>query len=837
MSGWYLQQVSIEGFRGINNQDAPLILKFKPEHVNSVSAPNGVGKTSIFDAVIYAIAGRIAKLEDLPASEKGPTYYLNRFHTGGVGTIILTLLPSQGGTPVAVTVQRDAAGLRSVSATGSADGNAILAELNREFVLLDGRTFADFIEFTPQKRGRSFAGLLGLKRYSALRQGLAGLANTRALKNHFNVSALEAQQKGAALAAQRAATNIKEAYKALVGEDHDPAMAQALMMTKAHSALSGIALLKPHCEGRPFEDIDPGACVEAAKAAEGGEARDRLAAIIRDHGKWTDAGNLAPSTEDAAALIGLARTRDDALAQTQGDLFRQLYALSETILADGSWTDPTRCPACDRSDERSVLEHVQIKIAAFEAVETAARELSAAWAGRGWNQLDDLEKLAALDGEPRLLADAKARGNKGELNSAEVERITEWVTLLATRAAGKVTTLNQARLDMEAGLPEKLTTVVEKAEAARRLQAGIADLRTADRDHDAKTALLDRIARVKGFLDQVSAAFGAAESNASARRLAAIEPKARLFFAAIMFTDVVPALAKRAGSEDLSISLAQFWSLPDISAQAVLSESYRNAFAISVYLAAASLYGGAAKFLILDDVTSSFDSGHQFHLMNVIRQQFARPGVPDGPQVILLSHDTALEKLFNTNSNDGGWWHQCIQGTARTSVLPQSGAVHRIRDATNDLLDVGNVVDAAPRIRQYLEFKLQEVISKVAIPVPIGIAFNDDKHMAKNLIDAIKDAVDLHDAAGSLILEPSQKTGLTTALATIVSNFSRTGRRGRHRRSRRRRSKASCRRSTALPPASNANIPKVQARSAIINPLAGRSEMNWFGAKQDMSIK
>jgi hypothetical protein len=253
--------------------------------------------------------------------------------------------------------------------------------------------------------------------------------------------------------------------------------------------------------------------------------------------------------------------------------------------------------------------------------------------------------------------------------------------------------------------------------------------------------------------------------------MAAIEPATRSIFAAIMFSDVVPALKKRVGSEDLSISLAEFWSLTDVSAQAVLSESYRNAFAISVYLAAASLYGGGAKFLILDDVTSSFDSGHQFHLMNVIKSQFARPAVAAGPQVILLSHDTALEKLFNTHSNGDGWWHQCIQGTARTSVLPQSGAIHKIRDATIGFLDTGNTTDAAPRVRQYLEFKLEEVIARVNIPVPIGIAFNDDKHMAKNLIDAINNAVALHQAANQLVLEPNQVAGLSTAVATIVSNY------------------------------------------------------------------
>lgn len=771
MSGWYLQQISIEGFRGINNEGAPLVLKFKPEHVNSVSAPNGVGKTSIFDAVVYAITGRVPKLEDLPAAEKGPSYYLNRFHTGGMGTINLTLLPASGGDTQAITIQRDAAGQRTVTATGGLDGEAFLADLNREFVLLDGKTFQDFIDLTPQKRGRSFAGLLGLKRYSALRQGLAALSNTKAFNNHFGVAAKQAEQKSAVVAGQRAQANIKEAYEALAGEDYDPAQAEDAMLAKAYSALHGILLLQPLCEGRAFEEIDPGACVDAAKAAEGGEARNKLAGIIRDHTRWSEASVTAPDTEDGETLIVLADARDEALKVTQGDVFRQLYGLSETILANASWPDPQVCPTCDRSGGDSVLDHVRGKIAAFDAVEAASKALAAAWTGKGWNQLDDLEKLGLQPDEPELLAKAKDRGTKGDLTGEDARAVADWVKTLASRAAAKVDELNQTKLHLEASLPEKLTAVVEKAEAARRLQSNLKDLRSAKATQETVFAELARIEKVKTFLDSASGAFGTAESDAGARRLAAIEPRTRSIFASIMFSDVVPALKKRAGSEELSISLSEFWTLPDISAQAVLSESYRNAFAISVYLAAASLYGGGAKFLILDDVTSSFDSGHQFHLMNVIKSQFARPGVPDGPQVILLSHDTALEKLFNTNSNEGNWWHQCIQGTARTSVLPQSGAVHKIRDATHGFLDTGNTTDAAPRIRQYLEFKLEEVIQKVGIPVPMNIAFSDDKHMAKNLIDAIKGAVDLHQAAQKLVLEPAQVTGLGTAMTTIVSNY------------------------------------------------------------------
>ncbi|KWV54694.1 hypothetical protein AS156_06925 [Bradyrhizobium macuxiense] len=771
MSGWYLQKVSIEGFRGINNEGAPLVLKLKPDCVNSISAPNGVGKTSIFDAVVYAITGRIPKLDDLPATEKGSSYYLNRFHAGGVGTIVLSLVPANGGAEVDVTVRRDAAGTRTVVASAGADGNAILADLNREFVLLDGKTFQDFIDLAPQRRGRSFAGLLGLKRYSSLRQGLASLANTKAFNNHFAIGGKEAKQNSAHVRLERARTNVKEAFTALVAEEYDPAEAEATMLAKAHSALSGIELLKPLCEGRTFEEIDPSKCIDAAKVAEGGEARAELAKILRDEARWSEALKAAPSEEDAKRLVELADARDTTLKLTQGDLFRQLYGVSEIILADDSWGDKCVCPTCDRSDAGSVLDHVRHKNAAFEAVESASANLAQEWTEKGWNQLDELERLGRQAEEQAQLAEARDVGLKGALDGARARAVTEWLKTLADRAVSKVKDLTENKVALEKSLPDKLTAVVEKAEAARRLQSNLSDLRAALSEQSAIAAELARIARVKKFLDAANSCFAGAESAASARRLAAIEPVTRKIFAAIMYTDVVPALKKRAGSEDLSISLAQFWTLPGISAQAVLSESYRNAFAISVYLAAASLYGGGARFLILDDVTSSFDSGHQFHLMNVIKGQFARPGVVDGPQVILLSHDTVLEKLFNTNVKDGGWWHQCIQGTARTSVLPQSGAIHRIRDATRALLDTGNTDDAAPRIRQYLEFKLEEVISRVGIPVPIAIAFNDDKHMAKNLIDAVKAAVDLHHAAGRLVLEPAQLAGLGTSVATIVSNY------------------------------------------------------------------
>lgn len=320
-------------------------------------------------------------------------------------------------------------------------------------------------------------------------------------------------------------------------------------------------------------------------------------------------------------------------------------------------------------------------------------------------------------------------------------------------------------------MPPSLVTVTRAIEAAQRLQTNWAALESAGKEATELAASGQRVTRLKSFLDQASAVFAQAESGMAATRLARVEPLCQDLFHQIMFSPVTPILRKPSGTEDLTIGLATFWTLHDVSAQALLSESYRNAFTVSVYLAAASLYGGAPRFMVLDDVTSSFDAGHQHHLVEVIRTRFARPLQANGPQVILLSHDTLLEKLFNKHSGSPDWSHQRLEGTAYTAVLLQSGAVNKVRDATNTLLNQGRVDDAAPRLRQYLEYVLQTIIDKCRIPVPPDLAFGDDKRTPGEYLNAIKAAVELEDRAGSLILELAQKQALQMHSATIIGNF------------------------------------------------------------------
>lgn len=768
---WLLEQISIEGFRGINNAGAPLELKFHPDKVNSVFAPNGVGKSSIFEAVTYVLTGAIAKLDALPAAERGASYYLNRFHPADLGTVSLTLRPATGGANLTVTVTRDKKGARTVATSDGRDGNALLAELNREFVLLDAKTFQSFIDETPLNRGRSFSGLLGLGSYSALRQALQALSHTRGFNNHFEVSAKTGRKGLIEGQIAQASNNIRASYLALVGEEAGAGATNNELRAKAHSILHNIPLIQSKCDGKSFDDISPDDCLSCVRDAEGGPDRERLGKLLQAETGWNDAIGALPLAELIAELVALARERDAALERTQGDAFFRLYKLTEQITAHDDWHDKTVCPACDRHGDASVLEHARTKVALYDAVTSVSERLARVSATVDWDKLAATESATKRDGEAPLVRGVRAKVADGTFTEAIAVELQARAVTVRERAVEALAATSAEKKELEKRLPPSLVAVTSKIEAARRLQSALKSKEASSIALDAIVAELRRIERLKSFLVNASSTFSQAETDASARRLAAVEPLCREFFENIIFEPVVPAISKRAGAEDLLISLANFHDLQGVSAQSLLSESYRNAFAISVYLAAAALYGGSAKFLLLDDVTSSLDAGHQFHLMEVIRTRFSRPGTANGPQVIILSHDALLEKYFNTNGSTPGWSHQRIEGTPRTAVLPQSNAVNRVRDATMVLLNAGNAQDAAPRIRQYLEYVLEEIIIRCRIPVPMDIALGDDKRMAGHLISAIDAQVKLHVSANSLILEAPQVQGLNLAVVTITANF------------------------------------------------------------------
>ncbi|MDX0290295.1 AAA family ATPase [Sinorhizobium medicae] len=770
VAGWLLEGVSIEGFRGINNEGKPLELKFHPDKINSISAVNGVGKSSVYDAIRYAISGRLEWLDDLPATERDGDYYLNRFNTSQKATIKLRLVAEPTGQKCEIVVTRDANGNRSVVATPPWDAETVLRSLDREFVLLDGPTFLNFIAARPLDRGRTFSGLLGLSDYNTMRQSLAALANTRAFGNHFDTNAHAQGRAREAKVAKDAHYAIGRDYAILTGAAQLPAKASEAV-DKCHSALVQIGPLTELCKGLTFAEIDIDSCLDAIKAAEGGPKRERLAACIRERENLTKLYGQAPLAERVEKLVELAAAREESASKTAGEVMLQLFQAGAKVLELPEWQNADHCPLCDNKMPHNLQEHVANRLADFSALDAATQAIALEWNEAGWADLNSLEALLEPSADARLIAKCQQAAQGGKISSDGAKRLVAWLQELQARAQKHEQDLATEQQALEKELPQSSVEVTKKVEAARRLQESWRKLADAFRLMKVEDAREAAVSRIKTFLDKASADFAQAEAEVSKARLAAVEPVFKSYFANMSFLGVVPAVSKRASSEDLQIRLSEFHGLTNLSPQALLSESFRNAFAISLYLAAASLYGGMPKFIVLDDVTSSFDAGHQYFLVELLRTTFARPGNPAGLQVILLSHDTMLEKLFNKHSNSGAWWHQRLEGVPQLAVLPQAGAVNKVRDQTIAMLQAGQVDFAKEGVRQYLEYRLGDLISRLRIPVPVDVAFNENKQLASEFLGAIDAAVILNQAANRLVLEPAQIAGLNTNMATIVGNF------------------------------------------------------------------
>ena len=190
---------------------------------------------------------------------------------------------------------------------------------------------------------------------------------------------------------------------------------------------------------------------------------------------------------------------------------------------------------------------------------------------------------------------------------------------------------------------------------------------------------------------------------------------------------------------------------------------------MALFLSAALRSKGAARFIVLDDVTSSFDAGHQWNLMEVLRTRVSVSANPDGLQCIILSHDGLLERYFDRRSNGTDWHHHRLEGRPPNGVLlARAQESERLRALAVAELNNGKVRQAEPLIRQYLEYKLLQIISKVGIPVPFDFAMRDHNRTVQNCLDAINAAVSLHKMAGTLIMEHAKLVKMQNVLVPAL---------------------------------------------------------------------
>lgn len=779
MARFFLIEIEIEGFRGINNEGEPLKLRFAPDKVNSVFAPNAQGKSSIFDALCYAIKGYIPKLEELPASANSSQYYANRFHSGGTATILLTFAPDDGGSNVQIRVRRLANGARTVdSPTGQPAPDSFLRAFDTSFSLVDHQTFTRFVDDTPLRRGRSFSGLLGIRKLSEFRQALETLANTRTISNDFEVSQLDAEIRVSRRQLREATDRVSRAYSAITNQQVVGELKTEDLSSAATGVFEKIQLIKPFFTGHRLGEINWNEVREAIKDAEQSEKQQEVIELIS---AIEALKQLSPSETDVAdqnSLRAIVEARNTALNNTKGPLFQRLYQVAAEIMDSQAWGDPSQCPACESRLPNELSPVLRQHLANYAEVVTKSTEMTTAWQTAAWvsrlQRLANTTYLPLSERDPESYNDLDIRFRAG---TAGLDEMNKAVELAVNHEAVRQNILKEKEnqlMKVRSALPPSLVALTEQVGHGEQLVKGIDEYRNAQAALGAAQTKRARVDQWMRFVSNAANTFAQAEVNLSAQKTRSLETQYQSLYQDITNNpDILPILQKAGGSEELHLVLRRFYGLTDLAAPNLLAESYRNALAVSIFLSALLNDNSPARFIVMDDITSSFDAGHQFALMEVVRTKVGRMINPNGPQVIMLSHDGLLEKYFDRISSDGSWSHQRIQGLPpRGAILTQTQDANRHRTSAEHFLGAGQIDQAEPLIRQYLEFKLQQIIRKVNIRVPFDFAVRDDRKQVQSCLDAITDQLDIYEDAGKLILEPQQITDIRTYhVPAIIGNW------------------------------------------------------------------
>lgn len=783
MSRYFLKSATIEGFRGINNDGDPLILRFRPDCVNSVHAPNGVGKSSIFEALYFAIHGTVPRLEALQGQEQGQSYIVNKFHPAQQATITLVFASDDGTPDVSITVTRPAAGGRTVtSPSGYANPEAFLADLSEDFVLVDYPRFASFVDCSALERGRSFASLVGLSRYSRLRQALDGARNTRNINTDLGLSTLETDVTNQARTLTGVEGRITASYQEVTGNPLAAIADTAQHKADATAALAAIPLFAPLLAGITVMELDFAAAEQTVDREEGGDARKKLDTLNTTVATLTMLAVPQTEIDEFDTLIAAARARDDAMRQVGAAAIHALLKDALAVVAGGDWNDPRQCPVCDNVAAVPLTDQLRAKIALYEEADRLDTELNTKTAAAAC--LSKLRQLEEYAGFGVAVADRIAPGiaaamRQTSIETAALERAKVRLVALEGTRTTELTNTQAEIAALQASLPPSLVQVTRTLGQAKQFRDAMLEY---ERDVPllaAKQEKLAKLNRWKTFIGNAAQAFASSESALANARIADIQTSCQDLFGQLVRggPNVQPTLSRAQNSENVDLKLADFFGLPDQSARALLSESYRNAVAASIFLASAARHSGVPRFMVLDDVTSSFDAGHQFSLMEAIRTRLrngAVGGVPDGLQFIILSHDTSLEKYFDRLNGTTEWHHQKLQGMPpKGRLMVSAQEADRLKAQAQQYLNAGQIDIGEPFLRQYLEYKLGQIITKLSVPVPPDYATRGDKRTLSTFIEAITGAVALYQAAGNrCVLTQQQITDLQNHHApSIIANY------------------------------------------------------------------
>lgn len=168
-----------------------------------------------------------------------------------------------------------------------------------------------------------------------------------------------------------------------------------------------------------------------------------------------------------------------------------------------------------------------------------------------------------------------------------------------------------------------------------------------------------------------------------------------------------------------------------------LSESHLNCLGIAFFLASVKAFNKISKFLVLDDVISSFDTNHRKRLADLLLEKFS------DYQLIVLTHERNWYEYLANAVRGKAWKINVVKWGNDTGTYVDEPTEH-IKARIESKLVSGQLDAVGNEIRKYLEHILKEIALNLEVKVRYLYNDTNEDRMAYELLTELKAKINKH---------------------------------------------------------------------------------------------
>lgn len=197
--------------------------------------------------------------------------------------------------------------------------------------------------------------------------------------------------------------------------------------------------------------------------------------------------------------------------------------------------------------------------------------------------------------------------------------------------------------------------------------------------------------------------------------------------------------------------------------QKYFSESQLNCFGLAFFFASIEAFNKKNKFVLLDDVISSFDSRHRKRFAELIFERFS------SYQIILLTHEYEwFKNLVAPKAKGRGWMVKELKWNLQDGTKIQE-APKDLGPAISKAIAEGNIESVGNDIRKYLERTLKYVAYNIGAKLAFKYNSDNEHRMSTELMNAFKSTI---KKAKSNLKEKSELFDRLSDDAVFSNNYS-----------------------------------------------------------------